>query len=113
MDNLVQNYFDSVPEDRKSLFDQLHKLILSLYPEAELVMSDPILTYRARSGWVGLGYWKDGVTLYTSGPVHIGEFNAKHAAIKTGKGSINFRLTDEVPLEDLKKVITHAIENRK
>ncbi|MGQ0569356.1 MAG: DUF1801 domain-containing protein [Armatimonadota bacterium] len=86
---------------------------MSLYPNAEVVMSYQVPTYRAKSGWVALGYWKDGVSLYTNGPHHIAEFKAKCPAIKTGKGSINFKVTDSVPVAALKKVIKHAIEHPK
>lgn len=110
-DKDVQRYVNAVPKDRKPLFDKLQALILSRYPNAEVVMSYQIPTYRAKSGWVGLGYWRDGVSLYTNGPSHIAEFKAKYPAIKTGKGSINLKVTDEVPVTALKKVIKHAIEN--
>ncbi len=102
MNKEIQRYVDAVPEDRKLLFDQLHALIMGLYPNAEVVMWYQIPTYRAKSGWVALGYWKNGVSLYTNGPHHIAEFKAKYPAIKTGKGSINFKVADVVPVATLK-----------
>jgi uncharacterized protein YdhG (YjbR/CyaY superfamily) len=59
---------------------------------------------------VALGYWKGGVSLYTNSPDHIAAFRAKHPAIKTNKASLNFKIEDEIPVEDLKQVIIHAIE---
>jgi len=109
----VQRFIDAVPADRRPLFDRLHALILGLYPHAEVVISYGVPTYRAKPGWVALSYWKFGVSLYPNGPHHIAEFKAKYPAIKTGKGSINFRVTDVVPLAALKKVIQHAIEHPK
>ena len=113
MNKEVQLYVDAVPDERKPLFDRLHALIMGLYPNAEVVMSYRIPTYRAKSGWVALGSWKDGVSLYTNGAHHIAEFKAKYPAIKTGKGSINFKITDVVPVAALKRVIRHAIEQPK
>ncbi len=109
----VQRYLDAVPEERKPLFDQLHTLIMGLYPNAEVVMSYQIPTYRAKSGWVALANQKHYVSLYTCGEHHIAEFKAKYPAIKTGKACINLRDTDPVPLAALKKVIKHAIEQPK
>lgn len=110
MNKDVQRYVDAVPEDRKSLFEKLHAVIMDLYPNAVVVISYQIPTYRAKSGWVALGYWESGVSLYTNGPDHIAEFKEKYPAIKSGKGSINFRVSDVVPVPALKKVIRHAIE---
>jgi uncharacterized protein YdhG (YjbR/CyaY superfamily) len=104
---------DEIPEDRRPLFDRLQGLILSLYPDASVVISYGVPTYKAKSGWVSLGYWKEGVSLYTNGPHHIDPFREKHPDIKTGKGSINFKLSDKIPVADLKKVIRHAIEHPK
>jgi uncharacterized protein YdhG (YjbR/CyaY superfamily) len=111
MNRDVRRYVDSVPTDRRPLFDELQSLILGMYPNAEVVISYQIPTYRAKSGWVGLGYWKEGVSLYTNGPHHIAEFQAKYPGIKTGKGSINLKTSDRVPLAALKKVVRHAIEH--
>jgi len=36
-----------------------------------------------------------------------------YPSIKTGKGSINFKVTDVVPMAALKKVIRHAMEQPK
>lgn len=111
MNEGVQRYVDAIPEGSRPLFDKLHALIMALYPEAEVVISYQIPTYKAKAGWVALGRWKDGVSLYTNGPQHIAEFKARYPAMKTGKGSINFKATDVVPVAAVKTVIRHAIEN--
>jgi len=111
MDKEVQSYVDAVPEERKPLFDKLRALIVGLYPNAEVVMSYRIPTYRAKSGWVALANQKHYVSLYTNSERHIAEFRAQYPAIKTGKACINFKETDPVPAAALKKVIRHAIEH--
>lgn len=111
MNEDVERYIDAVQDERRALFDKLQALIMGLYPNAEAVISYQIPTYKAKSGWVGLGYWKEGVSLYTNGPQHIAEFKTEYPAIKTGKASINFKVTDVVPEAALKKVIKHAVEH--
>lgn len=111
MDKEVQQYVEAVPEERKPLFDKLHTLILGLYPDAEIVMSYKIPTYKAKSGWVALANQKQYVSLYTNDENYIAAFKSKHPSIKTGKACINFKESDPVPLADLKKVIKHAIED--
>jgi uncharacterized protein YdhG (YjbR/CyaY superfamily) len=107
----VKSFMDGVPLDRRPLFDQLHALIMNLYPNAETVLSYGVPTYKTKTGWVSLGYWKNGVTIYTNGPHNIAEFKANYPAIKTGTGCINFRVTDVIPVEALKKVIVHVMEH--
>lgn len=113
MNKDVQRFMDSVPKDRNPLYDKLHALIMGMYPDANVVISYGVPTYKAKSGWVALGYWKGGVSIYSNGPHHIAEFKEKYPAIKTGKGSINFKTTDVIPVAALKKVIRHAIEHPK
>lgn len=52
---------------------------------------------------------KSYVTLYTCAEEHLVSFKKLHPGIKTGKGCINFRDKDPIPLEDLKSVIHSAI----
>jgi uncharacterized protein YdhG (YjbR/CyaY superfamily) len=105
MNKEVQRYLKAIPEDRKPLFDKLQALILSLYPDAESMIWYGILTYRAKSGWVALANQKHYISLYTNGAHHIAEFKAKYPVIKTGKGCINFKVTDPFPVAAIKKVI--------
>lgn len=101
----VQAFIDSVPADRRPLFDRLRALIEGLYPEARLTLSYGVPTFRTASGWVGLGYWKEGVSIYTNGRHNIAGFRAAHPRIRTGTGTINFRLTDDIPEDSLAEVI--------
>jgi len=113
MDREVQRYFDAVPQERRPLVHALHEMIMGLYPNAQVVMSYKIPTYKAKSGWVALANQKHYVSLYTCGPHHIAELKAKYPAVKTGTGCINLKLTDSVPIAALKKVVKHAIEHPK
>ena len=110
MDEAVQGYVDAIPAGQRPLFDRLQSLILELYPEAEVVISYQIPTYKAKAGRVSLGLWKGGVSLYTTDPRHIEDFKARHPAVKTGKASLNFKVTDELPEPDVRDVVERAME---
>jgi uncharacterized protein YdhG (YjbR/CyaY superfamily) len=110
MDEGVRKYIDAIPAEQKPLFDRLQSLILELYPDAEIVISYQIPTYKAEGGRVSLGLWKDGVSLYTTDPQHIENFKTKHPTIKTGKASLNLSLTDELPEKDILEVVKRAIQ---
>lgn len=113
MNPSVKRYFDTVPESRKSRLDNLHTLILELYPEADVDLSYKMPTYRVEDGWVAIANQKNYISFYTCGYHHIEGFKEKHPGIKTGKGCINFRDTDEIPVEDLKEVVRHAFTHPK
>ena len=113
MTTSVQTYLTSIPPDRQALITTLHDLILELYPEAVVDMQYKMPTYHRGDGWVALANQKHYVSLYTCGAHHLVEFKAKHPKIKTGKGCINFKVSDVLPLEEIKTVVRHAMENPK
>ena len=113
MDKAVETYFASVPKDRKQIVDALHNLIVGLYPKVRVDMRYKMPTYQFGDGWVALANQKNYVSLYTCGYHHIAGFKEKHPKIKTGKGCINFKPGDQLPLQDLKAVVKHAITQPK
>lgn len=109
----VDNYFSSAPNDRKDILLKLHNLIVDMYPDAHVDMSYKMPTYKVKEGWVAIANQKNHVSLYTCGAHHLVEFKEKYPAIKTGKGCINFKNTDTLPILALKKVVKHAIQHPK
>ncbi len=109
----VGSYINSVPAERRERFDTLHALIVKLYPAAVVDMSYRMPTYKIGEGWVALANQKKYISLYTCGYHHIAAFKENNPGIKTGKGCINFKDTDDLPIKDVKGVIKHAIEHPK
>ncbi len=113
MDQSVRKYFDSVAADREPHMTALHKLITDLYPDVIVDMSYKMPTYRRGDGWVALASQKRYVSLYTCGAHHLARFKERHPEIKTGKGCINFKAGERLPLADVRQVVKHAIEHSK
>lgn len=113
MPDTVDAYFRNLPPDRRGLLDRLHTLITSLYPDATVDLKYRMPTYHAGDGWVAIANQKQYVSLYTCGGLHLVEFKKKHPEIRTGKGCINFRPEDDLPLADIEQVVHHAIEHPK
>lgn len=86
-------------------------MILKLYPRARVDLSYRMPTYHVDAGWVALANCKHHLSLYTCGYHHISAFREKHPRIKTGKGCINLRDRDPLPMADLRAVVRHAIES--
>lgn len=106
----ISDYIASIPENRKERFLSLIDVITSLYPNAIASMKYKMPTYEEGEGWVSVANQKNYISLYTCSSQHLESFKKKHAEIKTGKGCINFRDRDEIPLQDLEPVIKSAIE---
>ena len=113
MSDNIEHYVREIPEDRSDRFHSLHSLIISLYPDAVVDMTYKMPTYKVGEGWVALANQKNYISLYTCGYHHIESFKEKHPNIKTGKGCINFRDKDPLPLKEIEEVVRHAIEHPK
>ena len=113
MDLEVKDYFQAAPDIRKERLEQLHEMIMGLYPDAEVSMKYKMPTYQVGDGWVAIANQKHYLSVYTCGAHHLVLFKEKHPEIKTGKGCINLKPSDLLPIEDLQQVIRHAMENDK
>jgi uncharacterized protein YdhG (YjbR/CyaY superfamily) len=110
MNQIAQDYINKSDDSaQKALFERLHNLIMKLYPLAENNLSYGLLKYFIGKQRIWLGYWKQGVSLYTGCPELITAFRQKYPEIKTGKGCLNFRLADKIPVPDLKQLIQGAL----
>ena len=109
MDADVAAYFDAVPASRRAHVDALHAAILECFPDASIDMRYRMPTYSHGDGWVALANQKNYVSLYTCSSTHLAQFRERHPAVKTGKGCINFRQKDVLPLDDVKAVVRHAM----
>ena len=112
VDMSVQDYVGNTPEGRRERLLSIILLIKKLYPDAEESMKYRMPTYSLREGWVAVANQKNYISLYTCSPQHLASFRKAHPGIKTGKGCINFRDKDAMPLDDLQPVIRSAMENR-
>ncbi len=113
MDLKVKAYWKDIPDERKERLVQLHEIIMGLYPAAEVSMKYKMPTYQVGDGWVAIANQKHYISVYTCGAHHLELFKEKHPEIKTGKGCINLKPSDPLPIEDLQQVIRHAMENNK
>ncbi|ODB96253.1 iron chaperone [Candidatus Thiodiazotropha endoloripes] len=109
----VDRYIADLPEERKQRFMLLHQMIMSEYPDLIVDMHYKMPTYRLGEGWVALANQKNYISLYTCSATHIDAFKTKYPQIKTGKGCINFKDKDPLPLDDLVSVVHHAISEAK
>ncbi len=100
MDDAVQAYIEGIPAENRPLFDRLHRLILAAHPEAAVVLSYRIPTYKVGRRRLYLGAWKHGVSIYGWQEDRDAGFAARHAALRTSKGTIRLRPEDAAGIAD-------------
>lgn len=109
MHDHIQRYINSGSTEQQALIGRLEGLILELFPDARQTIYYGLPTYKSGKGQVSVGFWKEGVTLYTTNPEHIAAFKAANPKIRTNKASINFKIADPLPIEEVEGVVRRAM----
>ena len=100
MDEAVQSYIDGVDPAHRPLFDRLHRLILAAHPDAAVVLSYQIPTYKVGRRRLYVGAWQHGISLYGWRQDRDGGFIARHPELKSSKGTIKLRPQDAAAIAD-------------
>lgn len=106
----VEQYLANMPVERRSRYAMIMQLIVDAFPDAAIDMQYRMPTFHNDDkGWCALANQKHYISLYTCGEKNIADFKAHHPNIKCGKGCLNFRDGDDLPMDDLKLVIDNAM----
>jgi hypothetical protein len=112
VDESVQVYIDGIEGEYRPLFDRLHGLILDVRPDADVVLSYDMPTYKVGRRRLFLAAWKHGVSMYGWGRGHDAGFIARHPALKSGKATIRLRPEDAagIPDDEFRDLVRAALE---
>jgi uncharacterized protein DUF1801 len=110
MDDAVRRYRDEIASEYRPVFDRIHRLIVGTCPDAEIVLSYGMPTYRIGSRRLNVAVWEHGVSLYVS-PRRDGGFSARHPELAVGKGTIKLRPEDaaRIPDEEFRDLVRAAL----
>jgi uncharacterized protein YdhG (YjbR/CyaY superfamily) len=100
MDDAVQSYVDGIDPAFRSLFDQIHELVMAAHPEATVTLSYRMPTYKAGKRRLYVGAWQHGISLYGWGQGRDGGFAERHPELLSGRGTIRLRPRDAAVLAD-------------
>lgn len=112
VDEAVRGYINAIASEHRPLFDRLHRLILAAHPDAVVVLSYQIPTYKLGTRRVCVGAWKHGVSIYGWPQDRGAGFIARHPALRTSKGTIQLRPGDAAGISDdeLSDLLRAALE---
>jgi uncharacterized protein YdhG (YjbR/CyaY superfamily) len=113
IDDAVREYIDTIAPEHRPLFLSLHRLIVEAHPDAAVVLSYQIPTYKVGRRRLFLGAWKHGVSIYGWGQGHDAGFSARHPELKTGKGTIQLRSADaaRIPDDEFRQLVRAALDD--
>ena len=89
----AQTYIDAIAPEQRPLFDRMDGLIREIHPDAEVVLSYKMPTYKVGKRRLYVGVWKHGISLYGWGQGEDAGFTDRHPELSSGKGTI--RLSPE------------------
>ncbi|PKN74314.1 MAG: hypothetical protein CVU49_08825 [Candidatus Cloacimonetes bacterium HGW-Cloacimonetes-2] len=110
MINDIQNYIDSATDQRRDLYLQVVAKLKELLPDISTKMAYGVIKYFNSKGYIYLGYWKGGVSIYPGNTTGIAQFRERNPQIKTRIGTINLRLTDQIPWDELLLVFKESFK---
>jgi uncharacterized protein YdhG (YjbR/CyaY superfamily) len=100
MDEAVQVYIDGIDPAHRPLFDRVHRLILAAHPDAAVVLSYQMPTYKVGRRRLCVGAWQHGISIYGWQQDRDAGFTDRHPELRTSKGTIRLRPQDAAGITD-------------
>lgn len=100
MDEGVAAYIDAIKADQRPLFDRVHRLIMEVQPDVEMVLSYKMPTYVSGARRLHVGVWKHGLSFYGWERGRDAALVARHPALDNGKGTLRLPVGDAAHISD-------------
>ena len=100
MDEAVRAYLDGIDPAHRPLFDRVHRLILAAHPDAAVVLSYQMPTYKVGRRRLCVGAWQHGISIYGWQQDRDAGFTDRHPELRTSKGTIRLRPQDAAGITD-------------
>jgi hypothetical protein len=100
VDSEARAYIDAIGAADRPLFDRLARLVQATHPEAELVMSYRMPTFKVGRRRLFVGAWRHGLSIYGWARTANLVFAERHPDLITGRGTIRLRAADAARLRD-------------
>lgn len=108
----VDEYIQGFPEDVQAILQQIRQIIRTTAPEAQESIAYGMPGYKlgGKPLVYFAGYAKH-IGFYATPTGHT-QFNAKLARYKQGKGSVQFPLSEPLPLDLIREIVEFRVKER-
>jgi uncharacterized protein YdhG (YjbR/CyaY superfamily) len=113
MNSDVRSYVEAMPPQHRKVFDRIHGAVSEIHPDASLVLSYKMPTFRLGNRRLYVGAWKHGISIYGWKQGEEAAFISHHPQMKTSKGTIQLR-PEEAPTvsdDDLRLLVRAALDD--
>lgn len=100
MDDAVRAYVAEMEPGNRMLFDRLDRLILAAFPDASVVLSYKMPTYKVGRRKLHVGAWQHGLSVYGWPQERVAGFFERHPDLRSSKGTIRLRTSEAADISD-------------
>jgi uncharacterized protein YdhG (YjbR/CyaY superfamily) len=109
----IDEYIQAFPKNVQSRLETIRKVVRELAPEAQERISYQIPTFYLHGNLVHFAAFKNHIGFYPT-PSGISTFQKELSKYKNGKGSVQFPMDEELPIELIRRMVKYRLEkNRK
>ena len=107
----VAEYVQAIHPDRRPLFDRVHRLVLEVHPDAQVVLSYAMPTFVVGARQLHVGVWKHGLSFYGWQQGRDGGLAERYPRLDNGKGTLRLPLLQaaEVTDDELRAFLTAVL----
>ena len=110
----VDQYLNNLSENQHSEFERVRSEVLKRAPEAELIMSYGMPSFKYKKKIVlHFGAFKEHMSLFPASDDMVTEIGPELEAFRTSKGTLQFTRTKPLPNELLAKVVIFRLKGIK
>jgi len=105
----VDEYIASFPPAVRKLLSAMRKTIKAAAPKAEELISYQMPAYKCKGVLVYFAAFEKHIGFYAT-PTGHAAFKKELSAYKTGKGSVQFPITEPMPLDLVKRIVQFRVK---
>ena len=106
----IDEYIASFPDDVRKKLEEMRTTIRKAAPDATETISYAIPTYKLNGNLVHFAAFKNHIGFYPA-PKGIEAFKAELSAYEGGKGTVQFRLDEPLPLRLITKIVKFRVSD--
>lgn len=105
----IDAYIADFPKNIQALLEQVRTTIAKAAPEAEEAISYAMPTFKLHGNLVHFAAFTHHIGFYPA-PTGAEAFQKELSVYKTGKGSVQFPITEPMPLDLITKIVKFRVE---